>query len=297
MLGDNHIKTRLKSTPDLWRATQKKRRLLGPPSRLLPLSHGLSITLTQQPSPALKPLSGCRARTHKFHHGNIWNKGGWAGCRDRPGVSPAAIKTNQNKSSLTALASTTHMHGVSANLINVNCFSAALTGRRRMTSLLASKGDAEPSRSHITGFHFGSCKTAFKRDGSADLPAPTSLGRIPNPAAPGQHMPAPTPCTSRAKICKVPQSSKQKLQRKIGQMSELKCIPGDMSSSLSLWPSSSHLPHPSCLSLHFSSSCISWPDAGPSDDNMDPHLPLFRIGELKTLDVEILSSDSNSLAP
>lgn len=66
---------------------------------------------------------------------------------------------------------------------------------------------------------------------------------------------------------------------------------------LSLWPSSSCLPHRSCLSLHFSSNCISWPDAGPSDDNMDAHLPLFRIRELKTLNVEILSSYSNSLAP
>lgn len=66
---------------------------------------------------------------------------------------------------------------------------------------------------------------------------------------------------------------------------------------LSLWPSSSHLPRRSCLSLHFSSNCISWPDAGPSDDNMDPHLPLFKIRELKTLNVEILSSYSNSLAP
>lgn len=103
------------------------------------------------------------------------------------------------------------------------------------------------------------------------------------------------PCV-HLKICKVPQSSKQKLQRKIGQMSDLKCIPGDTFSSLSLWPSSSPLSHRSCLSLHFISNCISWPDAGPNDDSMDPHLPLFRIGELKTLNVEILSSYSNSLA-
>lgn len=107
----------------------------------------------------------------------------------------------------------------------------------------------------------------------------------------------PSPFTSRVKICKAPQSSQQFLQRKIGQMSELKCIPGDMSSSFSLWPSSSHLPYRSCLSLHFSSNCISWPDAGPSDDNMDPHLPLFRIGELKTLNAEILSSYGKSWLP
>lgn len=66
---------------------------------------------------------------------------------------------------------------------------------------------------------------------------------------------------------------------------------------LSLWPSSSRLPNRSCLSLHFSSNCISWPDAGPSDDNMDAHLPLFRIRGIKTLNVEILLSYSNSLAP
>lgn len=86
-----------------------------------------------------KPLSGCRGSTHKFHHGNIWKKGSRARCRDRPRVSTAAIKTNQNKS-LTALASRTHMHGaaqISANLINLNCFSAPLIDRRRMTSLLS----------------------------------------------------------------------------------------------------------------------------------------------------------------
>lgn len=97
----------------------------------------------------------------------------------------------------------------------------------------------------------------------------------------------------------------KKLQRKIGQMSELKCIPGDPSFSLSffislsLWPYSSRLPHRSCLPLHFSSNCrgIFWPDAGPSVDNTDQHLWLFRIGELKTLNVEILSSYRNSLTP
>lgn len=118
-----------------------------------------------------------------------------------------------------------------------------------MTSLLCLEGDAVWSHSHITGFHFESCKRAFARDGSPGLPVPISLGGIANPAAQGEHNtcvhapPPPTPppspptphfpCTSRVKICKVPQSSKQKLQRKIGQMRELKCIPGDTSSSIS----------------------------------------------------------------
>lgn len=35
-------------------------------------------------------------------------------------------------------------------------------------------------------------------------------------------------CAWRVKICKAPPSSKQKLQGNIGQLSELKCIPGDM---------------------------------------------------------------------
>lgn len=34
-----------------------------------------------------KPLSGRQDTTHKFHHGNIWIKGGLAWCQDRPGVS------------------------------------------------------------------------------------------------------------------------------------------------------------------------------------------------------------------
>ena len=66
------------------RTTQKEPRLFNSP---LSLSSNLSITLIQQSSPAPKPLSGCRDTTHKFHHGNIWNKGGWAGCQDGPGVS------------------------------------------------------------------------------------------------------------------------------------------------------------------------------------------------------------------
>lgn len=67
------------------RTTQKEWRLFN--SLSLSLSHNLSITPIQQLSPTPKPLSGCQDTTHKFHHSNIWNKGGWEGCQDRPGVS------------------------------------------------------------------------------------------------------------------------------------------------------------------------------------------------------------------
>lgn len=181
-----------------------------------------------------------------------------------------------------------------------------------MTSLLCLEGDAEWSHSHITGFHFGSCKRAFARDGS---PVPISLGRTENPGAQGEHntacvqAPPPTPTLHSHSPLPVHFQGENMQSATIVQTKTAEENRANEGIKMhpwrhvflyrSLWPSSSGPPplHRSCLSLHFSSSCISWPDAGPSDDNMDAHLPLFRIRELKTLNVEILSSYSNSLAP
>lgn len=180
-----------------------------------------------------------------------------------------------------------------------------------MTSLLCLEGDAEWSHSHITGFHFGSCKRAFARDGSPGLPVPISLGRIANPDAQGEHNtcvhappphphpPLPLPMHFQGENMQSATIVQTKTAEENRANEGIKMHPWrHVFLYLSLWPSSSRPPlHRSCLSLHFSSNCISWPDAGPSDDNMDAHLPLFRIRELKTLNVEILSSYSNSLAP
>lgn len=87
-------------------------------------------------------------------------------------------------------------------------------------------------------------------------------------------------CAWRVKICKASLSSKQKLQGNIGQLSELKCIPGDMSFFLFSLLSHPHFPTVEIgFSLQFSSNytALFWPDAGPSHSNMDKHLWLFRI--------------------
>lgn len=87
----------------------------------------------------------------------------------------------------------------------------------------------------------------------------------------------------RVKICKASLSSKQKLQGNIGQLSELKCIPGDMSFFLFSLLSHPHFPTVPTVeigfSIQFSSNytALFWPDAGPSHSNMDKHLWLFRI--------------------
>lgn len=52
----------------------------------------------------------------------------------------------------------------------------------------------------------------------------------------------------RVKICKASPSSKQKLQQNIGQLSELKCIPGDMSFFLFFLLFSLLLRHMKCTS-------------------------------------------------
>ena len=85
-------------------------------------------------------------------------------------------------------------------------------------------------------------------------------------------------CAWRVKICKASLSSKQKLQGNIGQLSELKCIPGDMSFLLFSWLCSPRLPTVPAgetgISLQFSSNYRSlfWPDSGSSHGNMDTHL-------------------------
>lgn len=141
---------------------------------------------------------------------------------------------------------------------------------------------------------------------SPDLPVPISCGRIQTLVLGVTHTRVhvpPSPHASRVKICKVPQSSKQKAAEENRANEWIKMHPWR---PISLSPSLSHSgpiplapPHRSCLPLHFSSNCrgIFWPDAGPSVDNTDQHLWLFRIGELKTPNVEILSSYSNSLTP
>lgn len=99
-------------------------------------------------------------------------------------------------------------------------------------------------------------------------------------------------CAWSVKICKASLPSKQKLQGNIGQLSELKCIPGDMSFFLFFWLSSPHLftvlTREIGFSLKFSSNYTSlfWPDAGTSHSNMDKHLWLFSFGKLKTAEVK-----------
>lgn len=123
---------------------------------------------------------------------------------------------------------------------------------------------------------------------NSDLPVPIQRSGIQYPDAgrwkthTGTHTQVPLLCTSSAlggcRYAKRHYHQNKNCRGNIGQLSELKCIPGDMSFFLLSWLSSPHFPTVHAgetdFSLRFSSNYTSifWPDAGPSCGHIENHL-------------------------